>query len=182
MDACSATSHPLGKEANSTCFRQSLPTMSQLEGFYRPNHKRSSATARRYGAKDDEVVEALSSMVAAASNRTQENLAWIPLAKAARRANSILPATRQGCKCVSPLPNCGNQNPQGDHLPTTKASRGPEAFDFRYIVMASHWPPVKPSIIPNSPPMRTESLAYGISLLRLAASSLWKPLFQPKLF
>ncbi len=48
--------------------------------------------------------------------------------------------------------------------------------------MASHWPPVKPSFIPNSLPMRIESLAYGIFLLRLAARSRWKPLYQPKLF
>jgi hypothetical protein len=49
----------------------------------------------------------------------------------------------------------GNQNLQ-EPAPATKAPGAPEACEF---LMASHWPPVKPSSIPNS---ADENLVSGL--------------------
>jgi hypothetical protein len=52
----------------------------------------------------------------------------------------------------------GNQNLQ-EPAPATKAPGAPEAFEFWSLLMASHWPPVKPSSIPNS---ADENLVSGL--------------------
>ena len=94
LDARSATSKLLGKEANSTSFRQRPPTAIQIEGFSWPNHKPPPKTARRWTLRMNTWSLKRSLLwVAAASNRTQED--WACDSTDYSRSTSKLHSTRK---------------------------------------------------------------------------------------
>jgi hypothetical protein len=126
----SATSQLLGKEANSTCFRQRPQTVTQIEGFSWPNHKPSPETIRRWALKDEDVVvEALSSL---GSSSKQSNSGGLGLRK--RWLQPLDEQTSYYPQVVKDA-SASLRNSKGEPKPTrtgytTKAPGAPEAFEF----------------------------------------------------
>jgi len=148
------------------------------------------------GVKDENaVVEALSSLVVAASYRNSGgNSPGVPLATAARRANSILPATQKCCKRGLPRigmwgsewkRNCGcERRPAGKSASRKqrKSLRLAGGFFDSTTPIASHWPPESRASLSLSRRIRNRSGWKELMSLWPGADSRWNRLSRSKLF
>jgi hypothetical protein len=140
---------------------QAAPTtITQIEGFSWPNHKPPPEAFRRWALKDEDVVvEALSSL---GSSSKQSNSGRFGL-----RKRWLQPLDEQTSYYLQVVKDASAplRNPKGEPEPIRiggirqKPPAHRRLLNSGLSIMASHWPPVKPSSSPNS---ADENLISGL--------------------